>query len=97
MTEESKKMSGFAIRPAPQGAYPAVCHVGDVYVPLTAEDIERLRTAAHAQPAAFYPVLLEVVGVSAYFKERVAQLWAGGDPAAQAQRLQQDLDGLPAD
>jgi hypothetical protein len=89
-------MKGFSIRPAPQGVYPAVCHVGDVYVPLTAEGIERLRAAAYAQPAAFYPVLLEVVGVSAYVRDNVAKLWAGGDPAEQMRRLQQDLDGLPA-
>jgi len=89
-------LKGFAIRPAPQGAYPAVCHVGDVYVPLTAEGIERLRAAAHAQPAAFYPVLLEVVGVSAYMRDSVAQLWAGSDSAEQMQRLKQDLDVLPA-
>jgi hypothetical protein len=88
-------MKGFSIRPAPQGAYPAVCHVGDVYVPVTAEGIERLRAAARAQPAAFYAVLLEVAGVSAYLKERIAQRWAGLDQAEQMQRLQQDLDGLP--
>jgi hypothetical protein len=89
-------MKGFSIRRAPQGAYPAVCHVGDVYVPLTSEGIERLRAAAHAQPAAFYPVLLEVVGVSAYVRDRVAQLWAGDDSAEQMRRLQRDLDELPA-
>jgi hypothetical protein len=89
-------MKGFSIQPAPQGAYPAVCHVGDVYVPVTAEGIERLRAVAHAQPAVFYAVLLEVVGVSAYLKDNVAQLWAGGDPAEQMRRLQQDLDGFPS-
>lgn len=89
-------MSGFSIRPAPQGIYPAVCHIGDIYVPLTADGVERLRTAAQASPAAFYPVLLEVVGVSAYLKERVAQRWAGIDPAEQTRTLQQDLNGLPA-
>jgi hypothetical protein len=88
-------MTGFSIRPAPQGVYPAVCHVGDIYVPLTAEGVEQLRAVAQASPAAFYSVLLEVVGVSAYLKERVAQRWAGIDPAEQTRRLQQDLSGLP--
>jgi hypothetical protein len=88
-------MTGFAIRPAPQGIYPAVCHIGDLYVPLTAEGVERLRAVVQAAPSVFYPVLLEVVGVSAYMKERVAQLWAGIDPAEQTRRLQQELNGLP--
>jgi len=88
-------MKGFVIEPASQGAYPAVCHVGDVYVPLTAEGIERLRAAAHA-PSSLYPALLDVAGVSDYMKEKVAQLWAGGDPVEQTQRLQQDLNRLPA-
>ncbi|HUJ80190.1 MAG TPA: hypothetical protein VLY45_07745 [Nitrospiria bacterium] len=88
-------MSGFSIRPAPQGVYPAVCHVGEVYVPLTAEGIERLRAAAQA-PSVFYPVLLEVAGVSAYMKDTVARVWAAGDPAEQTQRLRHDLSALPA-
>jgi len=89
-------MSGFTIRPAPQGVYPAVCHIGDIYVPLTAEGLERLRAVSQAPPGVFYPVLLEVVGVSAYLRERVAQVWAGSDPAGQTRTLQQDLGGLPA-
>jgi len=89
-------MSGFSIRPAPQGVYPAVCHVGDLYVPLTAEGVERLRAVSQASPEAFYPVLLEVVGVSTYMKERVAQHWGGIDPAEQVRRLQRELHGLPA-
>jgi len=89
-------MTGFAIRPASQGIYPAVCHVGDIYVPLTAEGVERLRAVAHASPTAFYSVLLEVAGVSAYLKERIAQRWAGIDPAEQTRTLQQDVIGLPA-
>jgi hypothetical protein len=88
-------VKGFAIEPASQGAYPAVCHVGDVYVPLTAEGIERLRAAAHA-PSALYPVLLDVAGVSEYMKAKVAQQWAGDDPAEHTRRLQQDLSRLPA-
>jgi len=87
-------MKGFSIRAAPQGIYPAVCHIGDLYVPLTAEGVERLREAAQASPNAFYPVLLEVAGVSAYLKERIAQHWAGIDPVEQTRRLQQDLHGL---
>jgi len=90
-------MRGFVIRPAPQGVYPAICHVGDVYVPLTADGVKRLRAVAHASPDALYAALLEVVGVSAYFKERVARLWAECNPAEQTRRLQQDLRVLPAD
>jgi hypothetical protein len=89
-------MKGFRIQPAPQGIYPAVCHIGDIYVPLTADGVERLRAAAQASPAAFYSVLLEVVGVSVYLKERVAQRWAGIDPAEQTRTLRQDLSGLTA-
>jgi len=90
-------MSGFSIRQAPQGIYPAVCHIGDVYVPLTTEGVTRLRAAVRMSPAALYAVLLEVVGVSTYLKDRVTQLWAASDPVEQTRRLQQDLTALPAD
>jgi hypothetical protein len=89
-------MTGFSIQPAPQGVYPAVCHIGDVYVPLTAEGIARLRAAVQTSPAALYAALLEAAGVSTYLKDRVTQLWAANDAAEQTRRLQQDLTGLPA-
>lgn len=90
-------MKGFSIQPAPQGVYPAVCHIGDVYVPLTTEGVTRLRAAVRMSPADLCAVLLEVAGASTYLKDRVTQLWAASDPEEQMRRLQQDLTGLPAD
>ncbi len=88
-------MDGFTIEPAAQGIYPAVCHLGDVYVPLTEEALDRLRSATTATPEEFYRLFVDAVGASAYLKEQVAQLWAKGDPAEQTRRLQQAIAKLP--
>jgi len=82
-------MKGFSIAPAPQGIYPAVCHIGDSYLPLTEEGLARLKTAAEASPAEFYRAVLEIAGVSTYVKERIAELWKEGDVGERSRQLQQ--------
>jgi hypothetical protein len=88
-------MKGFSIQPAPQGIYPALCHLGDTLVPLTDEGLARLKAATEAPPMEFYRLFLEVVGASAYLKERIAQLWGSGDAGEQARSLQQALKRFP--
>jgi hypothetical protein len=88
-------MKGFSIQPAVQGIYPAVCHIGDIYVPLTEEGLARLKTAAAAPPAEFYRAFLEVVGVSTYLKERIAELWREGDVGERTRQLQQAIKQFP--
>jgi hypothetical protein len=79
-------MKGFSIQPAPQGIYPAVCHLGFIYLPLTDEGLARLRAAA-ASPGELRRVVLEVVGVSTYLKEQIEQLWT----AESAEQLRRTL------
>jgi hypothetical protein len=78
-------MKGFSIQPAPQGIYPAVCHLGFTYIPLTEEGLARLRAAA--SPGELRRAVLEVVGVSTYLKEQIEQLWT----AESAEQLRRTL------
>lgn len=88
-------MKGFDIKPAPQGIYPAVCHLGYLYVPLTDEGLARLRAVAAASPEEFFKVFVEVVGVSTYLKEQIEQIWKSVDTAEQARQLQQAVKQFP--
>ncbi|MEW6324946.1 MAG: hypothetical protein AB1515_06120 [Nitrospirota bacterium] len=89
-------MDNFAIEPARQGIYPAVCHIGQIYVPLTDEGLAQLRAAATVPPKEFYRILVEVAGASAYLRELIERVWAQGDAAEQTRRLQQAIAQLPA-
>ena len=91
---DASGLKGFAIRAAPQGIYPAVCHVGDAYVPLSEEGLARLRAVADAPPDQLYAVLVEVVGVSTYMKTRIEQLWQTVDAGAQSRLLQEAIKRL---
>jgi len=84
----------FSIRPTAQGIYPAVCHVGHLYIPLTEENLSRLADVVEASPDAVYHALVEVVGISPYLTEHLARLWAVGDAAEQARALQESVRAL---
>ena len=88
-------MKGLRIEPSTRGAYAALCHLGDSYVPLDQSELERLREVADASPEKFYDVLLDVVGATSYLREKVVELWASGDPGEQSRRLQDAVKRIP--
>jgi hypothetical protein len=90
-------MKGFSIQPVRQGAYVALCYLDDMFVPLDREEVGRLRRVADAPALEFFAELQQVVGTSSYLRERVSELWAKGDAAEQARRLQDAVTQLPTD
>lgn len=88
-------MKGFAIEPARQGAYAALCYLDEIYVPLSHDELDELR-AAGDDADRFYAALLRVVGTSAYLRENVTELWARGDATEQTRRLQAAVKQIPS-